>query len=235
MRERFSDRARHALALANQEASRLGHGFLAPGHIMLGLIGEGRCVATEALMVLDVNLDRVREQVQSQMDRGQDGGGVGLRPQTKATKQVIESAIRIAREFEHHYVGTEHLVMALLEHDDDIPARALKQQGVSLERLREKVLVLLKTDMEPGHDLAHSRHGNFEWIHQQELAKAFRSARFWRTMILAVDSANRLGAGEVEPEHVLHALLRDESSRVSLLLQEKGITEAWLRERLGGS
>lgn len=224
MQERFSDRARHAMALANQEAGRLNHNYLAPEHILLGLIAEGACVATEALRLLDVDLAKVRDRMASQMKRGDGNGGMGRRPQTEETKAVISMAITEARNSQHRYVGTEHLVLALLEHTDGLPARVLREQGVEPGRLREKVLAMLKAGVEKDHDLSHSRHGDFEWVHQQELAKAFRSPKFWHTMILAVDSANRLGAGEVEPEHLLIALLRDESTPVASMLRDKGIT-----------
>ena len=232
MYERFSDRARHALALANLEAGKLNHNYLAPGHIMLGLIAEGECVATEALRVLDVDLARVREQVRAQMEQGAAGSQVGRRAQTKETKEIISMAIAEARKFGHRYVGTEHLVLALLAHADSLPSKILRQQGVEIDKLREKTLGLLRSSVDPTHDLAHSRHGDFEWVHQQELSKAFRSPKFWHTMILAVDSANRLGSGEVEPQHLLLALLRDESTGVAKLLREKGITLDWLREQI---
>jgi ATP-dependent Clp protease ATP-binding subunit ClpC len=232
MNERFSDRARHAMALANLEASKLNHNYLAPGHVMLGLIAEGECVATEALRLLDVDLEKVRAKVAAQMERGPSSGGIGVRAHTKETKEVIQLAIQEARRFSHRYVGTEHLVLALLQLADGAPAQVLHEEGVALERLREKVLAMLRTSVDPAHDLAHSRHGDFEWVHQQELAKAFRSPKFWHTMILAVDSANRLGAGEVEPQHLLMALLRDESTGVAKLLADKGITQDWLRRQL---
>lgn len=232
MQERFSDRARHAMALANQEASRLNHHYLAPEHILLGLIAEGACVATEALRLLDVDVNKVRDQVASQLKRGDGNGSVGRRPQTEETKAVINMAIAEARKFDHRYVGTEHLVLALLQLPEGLPARALREQGVEINRLREKVLALLQSTVDEGHDLAHSRHGDFEWVHQQELAKAFRSPKFWHTMILAVDSANRLGAGEVEPHHLLLALLRDESTGVARLLRDKGVTTDWLNAQL---
>ena len=223
------------MALANLEAGKLNHNYLAPGHLMLGLIAEGACVATEALRLLDVDLDRVRDQVAAQMERGEAGGSVGNRAQTKETKEVIALAIAEARKFGHRYVGTEHLVLALLQLSDALPSRVLRQQGVELNKLREKVLAMLGASVDPAHDLAHSRHGDFEWVHQQELAKAFRSPTFWHTMILAVDAANRLGAGEVEPQHLLLGLLRDESTGVAKLLREKGVTAEWVGEQMKGA
>ncbi len=235
MHERFSDRARHAMALANLEAGKLDHNYLAPGHLMLGLIAEGECVATEALRLLDVDLDKVRDEVAVRMGRGEAGGVLGRRAQTDETKEVVALAIAEARKFGHRYVGTEHLVLALLQLADGLPSKILRQQGVQLESLREKVLAMLRSGVDPAHDLAHSRHGNFEWVHQQELAKAFRSPTFWHTMILAVDSANRLGAGEIEPHHLLLALLRDETTGVAKLLRTKGVTEDWIRDQLAGN
>ncbi len=232
MQERFSDRARHAMALANLEAGKLNHGYLSPEHILLGLIAEGECVATAALRTLDVDLDRVRSAVADGMKRGEDRGPVGRRPQTDTTKELISLAIEEARRFGHRYVGTEHLALALLQQKDGISARVLREQGAELESLREKVLAMLRTSVDPTHDLAHSRHGDFEWVHQQELSKAFRSPKFWHTMIMAVDSANRLGAGEIEPPHLLLALLRDESSGVASMLAQKGVTLDWVREQI---
>ncbi len=230
MQERFSDRARHAMALANLEARKLGHDFLAPAHLLLGLISEGQCVATEAMRIFDVDLDGVRQDVQSKLGRGNGSAGVGRRAQTDETKAVIEAAILEARKFGNRYVGTEHLLIALLEQKNSIPAQALSSRGLEAEPLREKALALLRAPVDNMHDLSHSRHGDLEWVHHEELAKAFRSGKFWHTMILAVDAANRLGAGEVAPVHLLMGLLRDSDSEVAKLLKDKGVTADWVRE-----
>src|SRR3990167_1396779 len=129
MHEGFSDGARHAMALANLEAGKLDHGYLAPGHLMLGLIAEGECVATEALRLLDVDLDKVRNEVASRMERGDASGILGRRAQTDETKEVIALAISEARKFGHRYVGTEHLVVALLQLADGLPSKVLRQIG----------------------------------------------------------------------------------------------------------
>lgn len=236
MNERFSDRARHALALANMEAGKLKHNFLAPGHVMLGLIAEGKSVATEALRLLDVDIEKVRADVRRELGEG-DGGSssITIRAQTQETKDVVQRAIGEARKFGHRYVGTEHLILGLLGQEDSLPARVLKAQGVHLDALREKTLAALRAELDPSHDLTHSRHGHFEWMHQAELAKAFRSPKFWHTLILAVDSANRLGAGEIEPVHLLLALLRDENTPVAAMLASKGVTADWVRSQLASA
>ena len=232
MHERFSDRARHAMALANLEAGRLNHSDLRPAHLMLGLIAEGECVATEALRLLDVDLNKVRAEVRACMEAGEGGSSLGKRAHTEELRTVTNLAIQEARKLNHRYIGTEHLILGLLAHGESIPARVLGDQGLNIDQLREKTLALLGSAVDPSHDLAHSRHGDFEWVHQQELAKAFRSPTFWHTLIMAVDSANRLGAGEIEPAHLLLALLRDTENGLAALLDEKGVTVDWLRERL---
>ena len=232
MHERFSDRARHAMALANREAAKLNHTYLKPAHLMLGLIAEGDCVAIETLRLLDVNLDQVRGEVSARMDKGEAEGSVGRRAHADDLRTVINLAIQEARKLNHRYVGTEHLILGLLAHGESIPAQVLLDQGLNLDQLREKTLALLRSSIDPSHDLAHSRHGDFEWVHQQELAKAFRSPTFWHALILAVDAANRAGAGEIEPVHLLLALLRDPTNEIAELLAEKGVTANWVRERL---
>ena len=232
MHERFSDRARHAMALANLEAGKLSHADLRPAHLMLGLIAEGECVATEALRLLAVNLDKVRDEVCARMDKGEADGSMGRRAHTEELRAVINLAIQEARKFSHRHVGTEHLILGLLAHGDSIPAQVLRDEGLNLDKLREQTLALLRSAGDITDDLTHSRHGDFEWVHQQELAKAFRSPTFWHTLILAVDSANRMGAGEIEPAHLLLALLRDPSNGLAEVLGQKGVTVDWLREQL---
>jgi len=232
MFERFSDRARHAMALANLEASKFNHDYLAPAHLMLGLIAEGECVATEAMNVLNVDIEKVRNEVRAQLETGDTRHSVGRRAHTKEMKSVIETSVEEARRFGHRYVGTEHLLLALLQEESAIPAKVLRRQGLEVEPFRRKALELLQAETDAGHDLRHSRHGEFEWVHQQELAKAFRSPKFWHTLILAVDAANRKGADEVGPLHLLLGLLRDPSSGVADLLAAKGVTADWVSAQL---
>lgn len=233
MHERFSDRARHAMALANREATKLKHDFLSPAHLMLGLIAEGECVATATLKNLEVDLDSLREKVRAALGTGGgEEGSFGRRAQTKEMKEVMATGISEARKLGHRYVGTEHLMLALLQVEAGIPAKVLRSQGLDVDTVREQTLATLRSGDADTGDLQTMEHSAFEWMHQQELSKAFRSPKFWHTLILAVDSANRLGAGEIGPEHLLLALLRDDSNKMSGLLAEKGVTLDWLRERL---
>ena len=162
MHERFSDRARHAMALANHEAGRLNHNYLIPAHLMLGLIAEGACVATETLRLLDVDLNKVREDVHRRLQGMEQRDSPGARAQSKELKQVIAAALKEAREHEHRYVGTEHLIVALLSQADTIPAQVLSSQGLKVDDVRAKALDVLRSTDDATTDLTHSRHGEFE-------------------------------------------------------------------------
>jgi ATP-dependent Clp protease ATP-binding subunit ClpA len=232
MHEQFSDRARHAMALASREANRLGHDYIGPEHILLGIVAQGECVASTVLAHLGVDLYRVRQELDRQIEAGHGQPEIGRRPYNRETRAVIEYAISEARKLGHKYVGTEHLLLGLLHVQNNLAARILIAQGVGLDPLREEVLTILRAASGPKHDTSARSFGEFEWIHQQELAKGFRSPAFWHMLILAVDSANRLGQGEIRAEHLLLAMLRDPGNPVCAMLAEKGVTADWVRERL---
>lgn len=232
MHEQFSDRARHSMALATREAARLQHNYLGPEHILLGLVAQGECVASAVLAHSGVDLEKVRQELSRQITAGHGPAEIGRRAHNPETKAVIEHAIAEARRLGHKYVGTEHLLLGLLHVEKSLAARILIAQGVKLDSVREEVLLLLRTPADKGHDVSSRSFGEFEWIHQQELAKALRSTEFWHTLILAVDSANRLGHGEISAEHLLLAMLRDPAQRVARLLATKGVDADWLREQL---
>ncbi len=232
MHEQFSDRARHAMALATREANRLQHDYIGPEHILLGLVAQGECVASTVLAHANVDLERVRTELDRQIEAGHAAAEIGRRPYNPETKAVIEHAIVEARKLGHRYVGTEHLLLGLLHVDKTLAARILIAQGVALDSMREQVLAALRSASGPTHDTSARSFGEFEWIHQQELAKAFHSPEFWHTLILAVDSANRLGHGEIAAEHLLLAMLRDGKSFVARILAEKGVTTDWVRDQM---
>jgi len=232
MHERFSDRARRAMALANQEAVRLHHEYLAPVHILTGILSVGSSVAIQVLRNMDVDLEALRAELNKSVEPG-----LRALPQTKmaqndATRQVIQFAIDEARKLGHKYVGTEHLLLGCLRQGSDVSAKALDAHGVRIEACREEILTVLRSSTTEDHSYVGSGHDALEWIHQQELAKAFRSPNFWHRLILAVDSANRLGSGEIKDEHLLLALLRDRDSFVTQMLGEKGVTLDWVRDRV---
>jgi ATP-dependent Clp protease ATP-binding subunit ClpA len=232
MHERFSDRARRALALANQEAVRLKHDHLGPEHILLGILAKGGSVGTVVLQNLHIELDSLRDDLARSMTPGHATTHLAKLPQGPDTRQVIAYATDEARRLGHKYIGTEHLLLGLLREGHAAPARVLTQRGVRLETLREEILTILRSARDEDHTPIAAGHAAHEWLHQQELAKAFRSPGFWHLLVLAVDAANRLGDGEVRHEHLLLALLRDNDNPTSKLLREKGITPDEVQSRL---
>jgi ATP-dependent Clp protease ATP-binding subunit ClpC len=143
MFERFTDRARKVMALANQEAQRLNHEYIGTEHILLGLVKEGSGVGANVLRNLDVDLRRVRLEVEKLVKAGPEMVTMGKLPQTPRAKKVIEYAIEEARNLNHNYVGTEHLLLGLLREHDGVAAQVLMNLGLKLEEVREEVLNLL--------------------------------------------------------------------------------------------
>ncbi len=143
MFERFTDRARKVMALANQEAQRLNHEYIGTEHILLGLVKEGSGVGANVLKNLDVDLRKVRLEVEKLVHSGPEMVTMGKLPQTPRAKKVIEYAIEEARNLNHNYVGTEHLLLGLLREHDGVAAQVLMNLGLKLEEVREEVLNLL--------------------------------------------------------------------------------------------
>src|SRR5271170_1847242 len=148
MYERFTDRARKVMALANQEAQRFNHEYIGTEHILLGLVKEGSGVGDNVLKNLDVDLRKVRLEVEKLVKSGHDMVTMGKLPQTPRAKKVIEYAIEEARNLGHNYVGTEHLLLGLLRERDGVAAQVLMNLGLKLEEVREEVLNLLGAGVE---------------------------------------------------------------------------------------
>ncbi|HYE01860.1 MAG TPA: Clp protease N-terminal domain-containing protein, partial [Phycisphaerales bacterium] len=148
MFERFTDRARKVMALANQEAQRFNHEYIGTEHILLGLVKEGSGVGANVLKNLDVDLRKVRLEVEKLVKSGPDMVTMGKLPQTPRAKKVIEYGIEEARNLNHNYVGTEHLLLGLLREHDGVAAQVLMNLGLKLEDVREEVLNLLGHGLE---------------------------------------------------------------------------------------
>ncbi|HPC21771.1 MAG: ATP-dependent Clp protease ATP-binding subunit [Phycisphaerae bacterium] len=148
MFERFTDRARKVMALANQEAQRFNHEYIGTEHILLGLVKEGSGVGANVLKNLGVDLRKVRLEVEKLVKSGPEMVTMGKLPQTPRAKRVIEYAIEEARNLNHNYVGTEHLLLGLLREQDGVAAQVLMNLGLRLEDVREEVLNLLGAGVE---------------------------------------------------------------------------------------
>ncbi len=145
MYERFTDRARKVMQLANQEAQRFNHEYIGTEHVLLGLVKEGSGVAANVLKNLDVDLRKIRLEVERIVQPGAGGDQVvmGRLPHTPRAKKVIEYSIEEARNLNHNYVGTEHLLLGLLREQEGVAAQVLMNLGLKLEDVREEVLNLL--------------------------------------------------------------------------------------------
>ncbi len=150
MFERFTDRARKVMALANQEAQRFNHEYIGTEHILLGLVKEGSGVGATVLKNLDVDIKKLRLEVEKQVKSGPDMVTMGKLPQTPRAKKVIEYAIEEARSLNHNYVGTEHILLGILRETEGIAAQVLMSVGLKLEEVRQEVLNLLGAGVDDG-------------------------------------------------------------------------------------
>ncbi len=142
MFERFTDRARRVVVLAQEEAKMLNHNYIGTEHILLGLIHEGEGVAAKALESLNISLDAVREQVQDIIGQGQQQP-TGHIPFTPRAKKVLELSLREALQLGHNYIGTEHILLGLIREGEGVAAQVLVKLGADLNRVRQQVIQLL--------------------------------------------------------------------------------------------
>ena len=150
MYERFTDRARKVMQLANQEAQRFNHEYIGTEHMLLGLVKEGTGVAANVLKNLDVDLRKIRLEVEKLVQSGPEMITMGKLPQTPRAKKVIEYSMEEARNLNHNFVGTEHILLGLLREQEGVAAQVLMNLGLKLEEVREEVLNLLGNGLEGG-------------------------------------------------------------------------------------
>src|SRR6476619_235248 len=142
MFERFTDRSRRVIVLAQEEARILDHGYIGTEHILLGLIRESDGHAARALESLGISLDAVRQQVEEIIGRGQEAPS-GHIPFTPRAKKVLELSLREAQQLGHNYIGTEHILLGLIREGEGVAAQVLVRLGAELNRVRPQVLQLL--------------------------------------------------------------------------------------------
>src|ERR1051326_1046085 len=142
MFERFTDRARRVVVLAQEEARMLSHNYIGTEHILLGLIHEGEGVAAKALESLDISLEAVRAQVEEIIGQGQQAPS-GHIPFTPRAKKVLELSLREALQLGHSYIGTEHILLGLIREGEGVAAQVLQKLGADLNRVRQTVIQLL--------------------------------------------------------------------------------------------
>ncbi len=142
MFERFTDRARRVVVLAQEEARMLNHNYIGTEHILLGLIHEGEGVAAKALESLGISLEAVRSQVEEIIGQGQQAPS-GHIPFTPRAKKVLELSLREALQLGHNYIGTEHILLGLIREGEGVAAQVLMKLGADLSRVRQQVIQLL--------------------------------------------------------------------------------------------
>jgi hypothetical protein len=142
MFERFTDRARRVVVLAQEEARHLDHNYIGTEHILLGLIHEGEGVAARALTELNISLEAVRTKVQEMIGHG-DEAPTGHIPFTPRAKKVLELSLREALALSHNYIGTEHILLGLIREGEGVAAQVLIELGGSLDRVRQQVIQIL--------------------------------------------------------------------------------------------
>jgi ATP-dependent Clp protease ATP-binding subunit ClpC len=140
--EKFTDKARRVVVLAQEEAKLLKHNYIGTEHILLGLIHEGEGVAAKALEALGINLEQVREQVQEIIGQGQQAPS-GHIPFTPRAKKVLELSLREALQLGHSYIGTEHLLLGLIREGEGVAAQVLTKLGADTNKVRQQVIQLL--------------------------------------------------------------------------------------------
>ena len=143
MFERFTDRARRVVVLAQEEARMLDHNYIGTEHLLLGLIHEGEGVAAKALEAMGISLDAVRQQVEEIIGRGQQAPS-GHIPFTPRAKRVLELSLRESGQLGHNYIGTEHILLGLVREGEGVAAQVLVKLGGDLNRVRQTVIQLLQ-------------------------------------------------------------------------------------------
>ena len=216
MFERFTDRARKIMAMANQEALHFNHEYIGTEHILLGLVKEGSGVGANVLKNLKVDLLTVRLEVEKLIKVGPKQIPQSKLPQTPRAKKVLEYAIEESRNFDHNYVGSEHLLLGLMREKDAVGAQVLMHMGLQLGQMRNEVLELLGTDERPAF---------IEPV-------VYHTPEAERAEYRAGKAAREMGHRAVGTGHVLLGLLDEEEGMAAKLLAKLGVKAEMVREEI---
>jgi ATP-dependent Clp protease ATP-binding subunit ClpC len=222
--ERFTERARQAVVLAQEEARTLKHDHVGPEHVLLGLLREHDGIAARTLVSFDITLERVRGEVVRIVGVGQRDVMPGQMPFTPDAKRVLEVALHEARALGHNYIGTEHLLLALLTHREAVLARILLDCHAEPDKVRDAVIRTVTSpptaSAQPvtADGPAASGNGFEEWI------RVGPGAGLRRLLMVAAARALDDGREGVQPRDVLLALTRDQ--QIGPVLAELGVDDA---------
>jgi ATP-dependent Clp protease ATP-binding subunit ClpA len=216
MFERFTDRARRVVVLAQEEARMLSHNYVGTEHILLGLIHEGEGVAARALESLGITLETVRQQVEEIIGRGQQAPS-GSIPFTPRAEKVLKLARREALQLGHNYIGTEHILLGLIREGEGVAAHVLVGLGADLDRVRQQVLTLLhgwQGEDEPGTVRAVRRAGKAGRGKRKLLSRLLDRLDLIESRLSALE--NRVGTGPVmrDLDEQIAQIRRDKESAI---------------------
>jgi ATP-dependent Clp protease ATP-binding subunit ClpC len=216
--ERFTDRGRQVVVLAQEEARLLNHNYIGTEHILLGLVHEGQGVASEALLSLGISLEAVRSQVEEIIGQGQ-AAPTGHIPFTPRAKKVLELSLREALQLGHDYIGTEHILLGLIREGEGVAAQVLQKLGADLNRVRQQVIQLLQGYAAPQHPIEASEvTARLERLGEiEERAKAV---------------AAEFGQPEPEPGHHWVAALRMNLEQMEEAVEAYRAKLRWAEDRL---
>jgi ATP-dependent Clp protease ATP-binding subunit ClpA len=239
--DRFTERARKAITLAQEEAQRFNHNYIGTEHILLGLVREGDGVAGQVLQDMGIELTKIRRAVEFIIGRGerQVMGEIGLTPRAK---KVIELAVDEARRLGHHYIGTEHLLLGLILEGEGIAAGVLESLGISLERVRTQVIRVLgaadlppqsSETMDPLAERVQGESGSPGSARYPPYGPADYFDRFTERarniLAHAREEAQRLRRNWIGPEHLLLGLAREDEGVAAKVLSNFGVDPAKVR------
>ena len=220
----FTERVRKVLAMAREESARLRHEYVGTEHILLGLLGEGEGVGATVLQNLDLDLDDLKYRIEEIVKKGKPGTSAGPDlPYTSRAKKVLELAMSEARELNHSYVGTEHLMLGLIREQKGIAAQILADAGVTIDNARAETLRILGTEI-PGRQTSEteSRTRQQPADSLPGLAKLPPSERLREILSAGENVATECKAPEALPIHVAVALIRHGEGFANAVIERLG-------------
>src|SRR6201992_64873 len=232
MFERFTDRARRVVVLAQEEARMLNHNYIGTEHILLGLIHEGEGVAAKSLESLGISLEGVRSQVEEIIGQGQQAPS-GHIPFTPRAKKVLELSLREALQLGHNYIGTEHILLGLIREGDGVAAQVLVNLGADLNQVRQQVIQLLhgyRGERDPAPLTSGSVEAEYA-ANRGSTTERFTD-RAQRVIVLAQEEARMLNHNYIGTEHILLGLLHAGEGLAAKALESLGISLEAVRQQV---
>jgi ATP-dependent Clp protease ATP-binding subunit ClpA len=226
MFERFTDRARRVVVLAQEEARMLNHNYIGTEHLLLGLAHEGEGVAAKTLESLGISLATIRQQVEEIIGKGVQAPA-GHIPFTPRAKTVLELSLREALQLDHNYIGTEHILLGLIREGEGVAAQVLVRLGADLDRVRLRVIKLLEaySAKEP----SAAREGD-----PGPATSMFDrfTDRSRRVVVLAQEEARMLNHNYIGTEHILLGLIHEGDGVAARALESLGISLEAVRQQV---